>query len=152
MLFPRFFQTCGKSLCFQNRAYRLSVFLTVGAGYVIEKSDAAFFVSVRVGQKGSSQRTATGRKALISFKPFAELFRQHGKGFCLIQTGMAIGRKFRGGQTVTQCLFWGKRLSCLVDQQAMLQSKLNRCPGKPPRAGIVGFRRKQILSAPDDRP
>ena len=51
-----------------------------------------------------------------------------------------------------QCLFWGKGFSGLVDQQTMLQCKLNRRPGNPPRAGIVGFRRKQILSAPDDRP
>ena len=104
VLLPHCVQTCGKKLCFQNGAYCLSVFLTVGAGYVIEKSDAALLVPARVGQKGNSQRTATVRKALIPFKPCAELFRQHDKGLCLIQTGMAVGGKFRRGQTVTQCL------------------------------------------------
>ena len=121
-------------------------------GNGVEQGDAAFFVPVRVGQEGDGQCAAAGRQPIIAFKPFAELFLQHGEGLCFIQPGMAPGGKFCGRQAVAQSLIRGERLSRVIDQQAVFQSELRGRPGDFPRAGIIGFRRKQILAAPHNGP
>ena len=152
VLFPRFLQTPGEFLRFQNGARRLPVFLPVGEGNGVEQDDAAFLVPVRVGQEGDGQCAAAGRQPIIAFKPFTELFLQHSKGFFFVQPGMAPGGKLRGRQTVFQGLFQRERLSGFIEQQAVFQGELRRRPGDFPQTGIIGFRRKQILAAPHNGP
>lgn len=58
--FPLLFQLLGKVVVFQNRTRCLLVFLAVGEGNGVEKSDAALLVSIGVGQKSDGQSAATG--------------------------------------------------------------------------------------------
>ena len=152
MAFPLLFQFPGKVTVLKKRTGRLPILLDIEKGHRVQQSDTALLVSARIGQKGDGQSAAAGRQALVSLKRFAELFRQHGKSFFPIQPGMAPGGKFRGRQTVFQSLLRCERLPGVIDQQAVFQRELDGRPGDPPRAGIIGFRREQILAAPDDRP
>ena len=73
---------------------------------------------------------------------------QHGGGFVFVQMRMAIGRKVNMGQTAPQSLFRCKGLPVLIQQQAVLQSELQRSTGNAPGASVVGFRGKEVFAAP----
>ena len=114
--FPLLFQLLGKVVVFQNRTRCLLVFLAVGEGNGVEKSDAALLVSIGVGQKSDGQSAAAGRQALIALKGLAELFRQHGKGFFFIQPGIAPCGQLRGRQAIFQGLFRRERFPLFIEQ------------------------------------
>ena len=91
MAFPLLFQLVGKIVVFQKRTGCLLIFLAVGEGNGVEKSDASLLVPARIGQKSDGQSATAGRQALVALKAFAELFCQHPKRFFPVQPGMAPG-------------------------------------------------------------